>query len=283
MIFVAWAIVAASCVTSTSSHADAATPCTIDGSRARAGIFVRGQCYAAHDKAATPPPTEVIFCGRPSSAANALWNQRCGPPRMCIATNAKTGKQTELDAFATLTLVNGRWADPVVWCPANAWPALDLAGLRDRAERLLPGVGIGSAWTTVALVNAETVLWAGTGPDRSLPTVTILGRAVQLRIHFDRADWDFGDGSTDTTADPGKPYDSHGDPCRTAQCLDYYGHTYAQTGVMTITLTVTWHAQYRLGATWTDIAGTITGPTGRRVLTVKQARGILVPNPGETG
>jgi hypothetical protein len=201
---------------------------------------------------------------------------------MCIATD-KTGKQTELDAFATLTLVNGRWADPVVWCPANARPALDLAGLRDRAERLLPKVGIGSAWTTVALVNAETVLWAGTGPDRSLPSVTILGRAVQLRIHFDRADWDFGDGSTDTTADPGKPYDSHGDPCRTAQCLDYYGHTYAQTGVMTITLTVTWHAQYRLGATWTDIAGTITGPTSRRVLTVKQARGILVPNPGETG
>lgn len=200
---------------------------------------------------------------------------------MCIATNPKTGKQIEMDAFATLTLVNGRWADPVVWCPANARPALDLAGLRDRAERLLPRVGIGSAWTTTALVNAETVLWAATNPDRELPTVTILGRAVSLRIHFDHADWDFGDGTADTTADPGKAYDSRGDPCRTAQCPDYYGHTYTRTGVMTIALTVTWHAQYRLGTTWTDIAGTITGPTSRRALTVKQARGILIPNPGD--
>jgi hypothetical protein len=264
--------------------AAALVPCAVAGSPHREGIKIALICYKRSTAPAstTPPKTKTVICGRPSSSDNGLWNRLCGAPRACVRINKATGKQIEVDAFATVTLIDGRWTNPVVWCPANSQPAVDLTALRDQALRLLPTVRIGSAWTTTALVNAETVLWAATTTDRRLPAVTVLGQRIQLRIHFDHADWDFGDGNTDTTTDPGKPYDPTGDPCRTAQCPDYYGHTYTRTGTMTITLDVTWHAQYSLdGTTWTDIAAPITGPVSSHVLALKEARGILVPNPGD--
>ena len=142
-------------------------------------------------------------------------------------------------------------------------------------------IQIGSAWTHTALINAETVLWAATDPDRTLPTATVVGRRVQLRIAFDHANWDFGDGTTDTTTDPGQPY-SKADPCTTAQCAQYYGHTYRSTGPATITLTVAWHAEFSLdnGATWTAVDTVpLTGPETTHQLDVAQARGVLVPDP----
>ncbi len=155
------------------------------------------------------------------------------------------------------------------------------AALRQQVLRLLPTVRIGSAWTTRALVNAETILWAETSAHRSLGTVTVVGRQVGLRIGFDHADWDFGDSTTDTTTDPGKPY-SKADPCRAAQCPGYYGHTYADTGHVTITLSVAWHAEFSLdnGATWTAVdPAPLTGPATTHDLAVVQARGIIVQNP----
>jgi hypothetical protein len=186
-------------------------------------------------------------------------------------------------AFATVTLVGGRWVRPSVWCPGDAVPALDVGVLRARAMRLAPRVGIGSAWSTTALVNAEAVLWAGTSSERALGSVMVVGRRVGLRVSFAQAAWDFGDGQQVTAGSPGRAYDAAGDPCATAQCPDYFGHTYARTGRMTITLTVRWRARFSLdgGAHWIDITGDITGATSHRELTVKQARGVLVPNSGE--
>ncbi len=186
-------------------------------------------------------------------------------------------------AFATQTREGGRWSRPTVWCPNDAQPAVTMAEIRDQALRLLPQVRIGAAWTDTALVNAEVVLWADTGSARALPTVTIVGQQVALRIDQPEARWSFGDGTGLSTGDLGKPYDRTGDPCRTAQCADYFGHTYRHTGHPTITLAMTWHVHYRVGAgDWTDLGGApLTGPTSRHAITVKQARGILVANPGQ--
>jgi hypothetical protein len=144
--------------------------------------------------------------------------------------------------------------------------------------RLLPHVEIGSAPHGAGLANAETVLWADTGTNRRLPTVAVVGQQVELRIGFDHASWNFGDGRSDTTSAPGRPYDDQGDPCETAQCADYYGHTYTATGTVTVTLTVAWHAQYRLaGQGWTDVgAAPLTGPARSQTLTIRQARGVLI-------
>ena len=224
--------------------------------------------------------TKVIDCGRPSSQDNGFWDVRCGAPKVCV--DPADPKQTPFNEFATLIKQGNTWIVQSVWCPADANPVPTRAAIRDQALRLLPHVDIGSAWPGTALVNAETVLWAKTDANRTLRTVTVVGKQVQLRIAFDHATWNYGDGSSDTWKSPGKAYDKAGDPCNTAQCADYSGHTYTHTGTVRISLTVAWHAQFSLdgGGTWTDVDdAALTGPAITHTVVLKQARGVLVPNP----
>jgi hypothetical protein len=260
--------------------------CSAGGNSGPLGVVVRGVCIEQQTSSGdgqvtvsgqSQQPTKTVICGFPSSADNGFWNSQCGSPRRCPAG----------PAFATFIRQNATWVLLDSWCPGNAPkgtapPVLTAADLRQQVLRLLPTVQIGSAWTTRALVNAESIVWAETQSNRTLGTVTVVGRRVALRIGFDHADWDFGDGATDSTTDPGKAY-STTDPCDTAECADYYGHTYTDTGAVTMTLTVAWHAQFSLdgGATWTDVdPAPLTGPPATHDLDVVQARGVLVPDPG---
>ena len=266
-----------------SAHA-ADPPCGIGVAGAQHQLVTRGVCYdnESHSPSVgtNAPPTRTIACGRPSAGFNAAWNAVCGTPVACMVTGPGSNQPTPTGAFATQTRTGAGWGPPVVWCPGDVAAAPALAAIREQVVRLLPRVRIGSAWTTTALVNAQTVLWADTAPDRDLGAVTIVGAAVRLRVGFDHANWDFGDGTSDTTSAPGKAYDPVGDACRTAQCPDYYGHTYRHTGQPVIALTVTWRAQFSIdGSDWTDLPAPLTGPVDHHQLTVKQARGILIPNP----
>jgi hypothetical protein len=273
------AVVAMSIVTIPA--AQAAASCTIGGSNGEPGILIYGTCYPIKHQIGSGPtvPMKTVFCGRPSSGANGLWNPACGTPRVCVQLDKTTGKPIPVDAFATFIQIHGTWTRHQVWCPADGLPALNLAAVRARVLRLLPHVAIGSAWTTTALVNAQTILWADTPPQRPLGSVDLFGHQIQLRISLTHANWDFGDGHTDTATTPGKAYNESTDPCRTVQCPGYYGHTYRTTGTMTITLTLTWHAQYSLDTQhWIDITDPITAPTSHHTLTVEQTRGILIPD-----
>lgn len=267
--------------------AHASSPCRAGGANGRVGILIYGYCYvkshASGPSHGSAPKTRTVSCGRRAPVDIGRWNPACGAPQTCVQVDPKTRQRTVVDAFGTETWVNGHWSKPVVWCPGLPLPVINVTALRQQAIRLLPAVQIGAAWSTTALVNAQTILWADTNTSRGLGTVTVLGQQVALRVSFRDASWDFGDGQRATAATPGKPYDQQHDPCRTPQCPHYFGHTYTQTGALTITLTVTWHAEFSLdgGASWTDIAGDITGPVTRHALDVKQARGILVPNPGD--
>jgi hypothetical protein len=148
------------------------------------------------------------------------------------------------------------------------------------AEKLVPHPSIGTAppgGTT--LVNIETVLWVATGADRTLGTVTLLGHRVDIRAHVQQVAWEFGDGDTDTTSTPGRPYTS-ADPCRTAQCPHYFGHIYVHTGAVTIRAQLTWAGEFRVdGGAWQTIPGTVSAAAANTAVHVKQARGVLVPNP----
>ncbi len=153
---------------------------------------------------------------------------------------------------------------------------------RAEAQKLLPHPAIGTAPTGHAtLVNIETVLWVATDPDRTLGTVTLLGHRVTLRAHLQQVHWDFGDQETDTTRSPGKAY-TRDDPCRTAQCPDYFGHTYLHTGAVTIAAQLVWSGQFQVdGSAWQDIQGTVSAPATDEPIRVREARGVLVPNPGD--
>jgi hypothetical protein len=80
------------------------------------------------------------------------------------------------------------------------------------------------------LVNIQTLLWARTGTARSLGQVMVVGQPVWLKIVFDHAAWDFGDGVRASSAVPGKAYDDVGDRCAQVLCPDYYGHVYRSAG-----------------------------------------------------
>jgi hypothetical protein len=163
---------------------------------------------------------------------------------------------------------------------APAIPQITGAMLREQAEKLLPHPKIDTAPTGAnTLINIETVLWIDTAADRTLGTVTLLGHHVGLRAHIDTVDWNFGDRQTDHTTDPGRAY-TRADPCRTPQCPSYYGHTFRHTGRYTITATLIWTGRYQLdGGAWQTITQPVTAPSTAHPITVKQARGVLIPNP----
>jgi hypothetical protein len=261
-------------------NAHAATPCTITAT-GRHGILTNGLCLPGRSissEGETAASIKTEICGQASDGGG--WKSACGPPYECWNVDPNKGRVLQ-SAFATFLRVGGVWVLQNVWCPNDAQPALTMAAVRQQVLRLLPKVAVGIAWKTTALVNAETVVWPATEAERSLGTVTVVGRQVGLRIAFDHANWDFGDGVTDTTSSPGKAY-TDSDPCHTAQCADYYGHTYTDTGERTITLTVAWHAEFSLdgGRTWAAVdQAPLTGPQATHTLTVEQARGILVNNP----
>ena len=164
--------------------------------------------------------------------------------------------------------------------PAKARPQVTAEMARAEAEKLLPHPKIGTAPAGgVSLVNIETVLWVDTKPDLTLGTVTLLGYRVTLRAHLERVDWSFGDQSSETTSGPGKAY-TKDDPCTTAQCPDYFGHVYRNTGHLTIGAQLTWTGQFQVdGGALQDIAGAVTAPAAGQPIHIREARGVLVDNP----
>jgi len=153
--------------------------------------------------------------------------------------------------------------------------------------KLVPSPAIGVApGKGRTLVNMETIFWVNSAADQSLGPVTLLGHQVGLRIHARAAAWAFGDGSTDTSAGLGRPY-AAADGCGEAVCAGYFGHTYVSTGEMTVSATVTWAGEFSVdGGPWRGIANpatganTVEGPAATRPITVIQARGVLVQDPG---
>jgi hypothetical protein len=164
--------------------------------------------------------------------------------------------------------------------PTKARPRVTPEMARAEAEKLLPHPAIGTAPAGgVTLVNIETVLWVDTAPDLTLGTVRLLGFRVTLRAHLETVRWQFGDGAGDTTQGPGTRY-SHDQPCTTAQCPGYFGHTYRRTGPVTIGAQLTWTGQFQVdGGAWQDIPGTVTAAATGQPIHVKEARGVLVDNP----
>ncbi|MGN6607674.1 MAG: hypothetical protein ACTHMS_11790 [Jatrophihabitans sp.] len=251
------------------------------------GVVVDGKCVSVSGAgdavtAGAALPIRIIDCGQdPTNKAGGSWNQGACGAQVVSCFVDQNGVRTPVDTFLVEQRnAAGQWVVLDFWCPGDPDPVPTTEALREAVVRLLPAVDIGTTHGT-DLVNAETIFWAGTAVDRDLGTVTVVGRSVRLRIHLTAAHWDFGDGSSDTTTTPGTPYPNAG-TCDTAECPAYYGHTYRATGTMRVTLTATWSADFSLdnGATWTPLAtAPMPGPARTTDVQLKQARGVLVPDP----
>ena len=181
------------------------------------------------------------------------------------------------------TAANGSAAfvdtDCVITTPTR--PQVTAALVRDRVVRLIPGAVVGLAPHGATLVNIETVMWVDAGDHQTLAPIEILGRRVVVSLSLDHVVWRFGDGESDTTSSPGKAYAEQADPCTTRECSDYYGHTYDRPGRVRVNAAASWSARFTVdGGAPITIPGTVAGPTEQAAIVVKQARGVLVQNPG---
>ncbi|WP_232023046.1 zinc transporter [Actinomyces viscosus] len=150
--------------------------------------------------------------------------------------------------------------------------ACNLANLSRPSQPQEPADGGGGPRTiTVTTRQAATLIAQGSGITRQPPgprviiskafivytdpspryqTTTILGTAVEVEFTPTSYTWDWGDGTTLTTTDPGHPYPHQ-------SVTHYYQHT---ATAVTTTLTTTWTTRYRPQGetTWRTIDGTIT-------------------------
>ncbi|MFL6161326.1 MAG: hypothetical protein ACJ74U_03780 [Jatrophihabitantaceae bacterium] len=220
-------------------------------------------------------PVLVIDCGYATATDDhTFWNKACGPTGFPCPAIAGNPSPHQFLTTAGLT-------DPPVpiaqWCAGLDTPMPSAAALRDEIIRLLqpPAIGV-SPSTGTGLVNLKTLYWVNTASTVSLGRSALIGFPVELRVNYDRTEFDFGDGTTATLQPtPGTPYD----PARDCgACAAEFGHSYAAPGPVTVTAHTYWQGQYRIvGQPWTSIPGTVTAlRPATTTLTIAEARSTLV-------
>ncbi|GHJ58658.1 hypothetical protein NOK12_11760 [Nocardioides sp. OK12] len=119
------------------------------------------------------------------------------------------------------------------------------------------------------LVNFDTILHTQAEPFQE--TVQLLGRQITFNITPATFTWTLGNGESMTTTDPGQPW-TPGTPMDA-----YVSHRYTQAGPVTLQLTTTWTARWRLGnGPWRDVDGTVTMTSPAQDLQVRTAQPQLV-------
>lgn len=119
------------------------------------------------------------------------------------------------------------------------------------------------------LVNFDTILHTQAEPFTE--TVQLLGRQVTFDISPASFTWSLGTGETMTTTDPGRPW------ARGVPMDQYVSHRYTEAGPVTLDLTTTWGARWRLGnGPWRDVDGAVTMTSPAQDLQVRTAQPQLV-------
>jgi hypothetical protein len=216
----------------------------------------------------------VIDCGYATATDDhTFWNKACGPTGFpCPAIPGNPAPHQ----FLTTTGLTDPPVPIAQWCAGIDTPMPSATALRDEIIRLLqpPAIGI-SPNTGTGLVNLKTLLWINTASTVNLGRSKLIGFPVELRVSYDRTEFDFGDGQHDVLQPtPGTAYDPEHD-CGT--CTSQFGHTYTAPGSLTITAHTYWHGQYRItGQPWTPIPGTVTArQPATTTLTITQAHSTL--------
>jgi hypothetical protein len=167
-------------------------------------------------------------------------------------------------------LPNGSWTTVTTGCfggtpppyqPPTVTPGDVLTALRR--------VGLPELTTVVqpadkTLVNFDTNFY--TEPRPVTLTLTLLGQRVGVEATPTTYRWDFGDGTTAVTSDPGAAYPDLG-----------VTHRYADARVtVRPSVTTTYTARFRVGGGgWQDVGGTVTATGPPTALRVAEATPLL--------
>ena len=130
-------------------------------------------------------------------------------------------------------------------------------GLYRGSVRTDPGIA--------SLVNLETSYWCADDRGRTCDvvgegerTVTLLGQPVRIRPRILRYDWSFGDGAEQRVA------------------AGRAAHTYGLAGIMAVSVTLTWTADYAVGGgNFQAIGDTTTTTSPVRMLPVREAEAVV--------
>jgi len=123
-----------------------------------------------------------------------------------------------------------------------------------------------------AVVGLDTNFFSRGGAD--VVAGTLLGGPAEVRFTPVAWTWSYGDGATRRATTAGGLWAELGIPEFDATPTS---HVYAAKGTYTITLTIDYVAEYRLGSgAWVPIAGVLSLPSNQLTITVGSARTVLV-------
>jgi PKD domain len=207
-----------------------------------------------------------------------LTERRTGEPDDAAAESTTRSRSSSTD---TWTLMKGAFcADANAEATTTGGPAIPAlcgllpvgraAGVPGRAEVLVAFRELGlyrgavrSDPGRVSFVNLETYFWCGDRGETCATlgegerTVTLLGQAVRIRPRIIGYEWRFGDGT--------------GQHVTAGRVV----HTYGRTGVMPVSVTLTWTADYAVGGGgFRTIGGTTTTTSPVRLLPVQEAETV---------
>ena len=121
----------------------------------------------------------------------------------------------------------------------------------EQVARLIPhGSGINRYPSGEIFVIFKQPMMVWTSPDKQTFNITLLGTAIEVEATPVSFNWDWGDGQTFDTTDPGSPYPNY-----------TVSHPYEVTGDgYVIKLRTSWSARWRIaGQTqWHQVNGTVT-------------------------
>lgn len=127
----------------------------------------------------------------------------------------------------------------------------------------LPRLRVSVQPAGATLVNLETIFHTTAAPFER--TVDILDSTVDLRAVPATYTWHHGDGTTQTTTTPGRPYPA----------MDVI-HQYNKPGHVTPRVDVTYRVTYRIDdGDWQALDTTITAPGPATALRIREARPVL--------
>ncbi|MFL6129538.1 MAG: PKD domain-containing protein [Mycobacteriales bacterium] len=174
-----------------------------------------------------------------------------------------------MDAGADAAASGG--ASPEIAALCRGFAALPVAPGRDQIRRAFEELPLyrGAIRTdpaTFTLVNLETYFWCGDATGRDCAAIgegerriTLLGQQLRIRPRIVGYAWDFGDGTGQRIAG-GKAT-----------------HTYRHAGSASVTVTLTWTADYALGGgAFQPIDDTTTTTSPPRVLPIREAQAVIV-------